>query len=257
MDNKEVKKLVSEARKHREYGQFAEALAILHQINNEFTDNVQYRYLLAATYYESMNVESALKYAEEAISLDPAYKEAYELIGDIYIKQDERERAIEYYEKGYHLDNHYTYIEEKLIQAYLKSGNYEKAIIICDNLISHVPVDISTAKSRMLTSTFMATVMYKGIAFIYLKRYKEAIQQMFNRKELNIKTNSPTYINQYRDDDESIFKMYSNLGDKIAAGQYRALLKEDYQLTDEEIRVLEEEAQNDIILKRQRYNIPF
>ncbi|WP_262903082.1 hypothetical protein [Sphingobacterium sp. GVS05A] len=40
MEEKEVKKLLSEAKKKRNYGEFAEALAILHHVNNDFPQNV-------------------------------------------------------------------------------------------------------------------------------------------------------------------------------------------------------------------------
>jgi len=255
MDTKEVKKLLAEARKNREYGQFAEALAILHQINNEFAGNVQYRYLLAATYYETWSTEAALKYAEEAIQLDPTYKETYELIGDIYDKQGDRKKAITNYEKAYQLDDQYIHIEEKLIQAYLKEREYEKVLTVCDHLIKHTPIDISSAKTRILTSIHMATVLYKAWALVYLKKYEEAIAELFNRREINARTNLPSYPGQYKDDDESIFKMYYKLQNPEKIEAYRALLIENYKLTEEEIKELEEDAKKDIILKRQKHNL--
>lgn len=257
MDDKELKKKLSEARKNREYGQFPEALAILHQISNEFPNNAQYRYLLAATYYESWNTDAALKYAEEALSIDPAHKESYELLGDIYGKQNDTEKAIANYEKAYQLDPQYLFVEEKLIKIYFKVENYKGVIHICDNLMSHVPIDKSTAKSRALTSIYLGTLLHKSYGFVYLKKYEEAIAGLLNRRKMNIELGLPTYAGQYKDDDESIFKMYYKLGNAEEINKYRELLKREYKISDEEIKVLEEDAKDDIIINRQKYNIPW
>jgi tetratricopeptide (TPR) repeat protein len=257
MDSKELKKILSEARKKREYGQFPEALAALHQVNNEFPDNAQYRYLLAATYYESGNTDAALKYAEEALSIDPEHKETYELLGDIYAKQDDTEKAIANYEKAYQLDSQYLFVEEKLIKIYFKVQNYEGVIHVCDNLMSHVPVDKSTAKSRALTSVYLGTLLHKSYGFIYLKRYEEAIAGLLNRRKMNIELGLPVYAGQYKNDDESIFKMYFKLGNTEETDKYRELLKREYKISDEELKILEEDAKGDIIINRQKHNIPW
>ncbi|MFV0531918.1 MAG: tetratricopeptide repeat protein [Flavobacteriales bacterium] len=252
MDDKEIKKQLVEAKKYRNNGYFAEALAILHQINNEFPKNITYHYLLAATYYESMNIEAGKRYAEEVMVLDPNFKENYELLGDIYEKEGKIEDAKDYYEKAYQLDSKYTTVEEKLIQIYLKTKNYEGVVHICDNMMSYIPIDTSSTKSRRLTSIYFGCVLYKGWALVYLKRYEEAIQEILRRKELNYQTKMPSFPHQYKDDDEALFKMYYQLKNVQKTEEYRKALKMEYNLMDDEILKLEEEAQKDIILFRQR-----
>jgi len=252
MDNKEVKKQLTEAKKFRSNGYFAEDLAILHQVNNEFPDNASYRYLLAATYYESMNTDAARRYAEETLSIDSNYKEAYELLGDISDKEGNLEKAQENYEKAYALDSQYTFVEEKLVQLYLKIKNYEGVVKVCDNMMSHIPVDVSTAKSRAQTSVYLGCLLYKSWALVYLKKYDEAIQEIENIKHMDDVVKLPNYPNKYKDDDEALFKMYYKLNIVNKTDEYRNLLKQGYKLTDEAIKKLEEEAQQDIILFRQR-----
>ncbi|MFP3596921.1 tetratricopeptide repeat protein [Chryseobacterium sp. SIMBA_029] len=252
MDSKEVKQQLSEAKKHKNNGYFAEALEILHQINNEFPNNPDYRYLLAATYYESMNTDAGKKYAEETLKIDSQYKQAYELLGDVYTKENNLGKAQENYEKASDLDIHYMTVDEKLIQLYLKTKNYEGVLRVCNNMMNYIHVDVSTAKSRALTSVYLGCVLYKGWALVYLKRYEEAINEIKRRKELNMQIKYPSYFNQYKDDDEALFKMYYQLKNTAKIGEYRKKMKEEYQLTNEEITKLEEEARQNIILFRQR-----
>lgn len=252
MEEKEVKKLLSEAKKKRNYGDFAEALAILHQVNNDFPENVTYRYLLASTYYESMNAEAAQRYVEEAIALDGSFKENYELLGDAYEKQGDIDKAIESYEKAYSMDNKYLSVSEKLIQLYLKTGNYEGVLTHCDMIMSYIPVDVSTAKARALTSIYFGCVLYKGWALVYLKRYEEAVHEIEREKQLHKETNAPSYRNQFKDNDEALYKLYIKLNILPKIEEYKGKLFNEYSCTPEHLKKLEAEADQDIILFRQR-----
>lgn len=255
MDPKAIKKQISEARKKRENGQFAEALDILHRLSDEFNGVAQYRYLLALTYFDSWKEELALKYAEEAILLDPHDKDPYELIGDIYTRQENFKRALGYYEKAHQLDEKNAYLEQKLIQGYIKEKDYEKLLAACNHLLSHVPIDVATTKARILTAIYSGTILYKTWALISLKRYEAAIAEFQYRRAVHQETRMPSYPNQYKDDDESLFKIYYKLGNVAQADFYRSLLKEQYQLQDVAIKDLEEEAQNNILLKQQKYGL--
>lgn len=252
MEEKEVKKLLSEAKKKRNYGEFAEALAILHHVNNEFSQNATYRYLLASTYYESMNIEAAKQYTEEAIQLDRAYKENHELMGDIFEKEVNLEKAKEFYEKAYELDHQYLTVIEKLIQLYLKIKNFEGVVKMCDNMMSLIPVDTSTAKSRALTSIYLGCILYKGWALVYLKQYENAISQIEEIKVMDKKTGLPNYPGMYKNEDESLFKLYYKLKNSEKAEEFRTLLANEYKYSKEDVRKLEAEADQDIILFRQR-----
>lgn len=252
MNEKEAKKLLSDAKKYRNNGEFAESLALLHQVNNEFPDNVTYRYLLAATYYESMSTDPAKRYIEEAIALDADFKENYELLGDIYQKEGDLEKAQTNYEKAYDLDSQYQTVGEKLIQLYLKTKNYEGVIKVCDNMMSYIPVDTSTAKSRSLTSVHLACILYKSWALVYLKDYSNAAKEIENIKKMDKETGLPTYPNMYKNEDEALFKLYYKLKNTEKTEEYRNLLTDDYKYGAEAIHKLEAEADKDIILFRQR-----
>lgn len=252
MDEKEVKKQLSEAKKKRYNGEFAEALAILHQINNDFPQNVTYRYLLASTYYESMNTEAAQRYTEEAIKLDENFKENYELLGDVFEKEGNIDKAIACYEKAYAFDHQYLAVSEKLIQLYLKTGNYEGVLAHCEEIMSYIPVDAATAKARALTSIYFGCNLYKGWALVYLNRYEEAIKEISGRRELHIQTKLPTYPNQYKDDDEELYKLYIKLNNLPKVKEYKDKLVGEYNYTEEHLKKLEAEANQDIILFRQR-----
>lgn len=258
MNEKEVKKQLSAAKKYRNNGDFAQALAILHQINNEYPENVTYRYQLAFTYYESyesMNTDAAKRYVEEAVALDANFKENYELLGDIYRKEEKLEKAKEYYEKAYELDSEYLTVGEKLIQLYLKMSNYEGVLEVCNRMMSYIPVDTSSAKAKALTSIYFGCVLYKGWALVYLNRYEEAIEEIKRIKELDIQTKLPSFFNQYKDDDEALFKMYYKLNNNPKISEYKEILRNEYKLNDENILALEEEARQDIILFRQRPDV--
>lgn len=252
MNDKEIKKQLSTAKKHRNNGEFAEALAILHQVNNEFSQNVIYRYLLASTYYESMNTEAARQYAEEAIQLDGTYKENYELMGDIFEKEGNLEQAKEFYEKAYELDHQYLTVSEKLVQLYLKTKNYEGVLNVCNMMMSYIPIDTSSMKARMLTSTYFACVLYKSWALVYLKRYDEAVEEIKRRKQLHLETKAPTFPNQYKDDDEALYKLYLKLNNVPKIEEYKSKLINEYGYTTERLEKLKIEADQDIILVRQR-----
>ncbi|WP_326983211.1 hypothetical protein VUJ46_01300 [Chryseobacterium sp. MYb264] len=255
MNEKEVKKYLSDARKHRSNGEFAESLALLHQVNNEFPENVTYRYLLASTYFESMSTEPAKKYVQEAIALDAGFKENYELLGDIYQKEGDVELARTNYEKAYDLDSHYISVNEKLIQIYLKIKNYEGVIKVCDHLMSIIPVDTSSAKARALTSIYLGCLLYRSWALVYLKDYESAVKQIEDIKTMDKETGVPSYPGMYKNEDESLFKLYYRLKNTEKAEHYRNLLREEYGYGEEAIRKLETEADQDIMLFRQRPEI--
>ncbi|MFP3802857.1 tetratricopeptide repeat protein, partial [Paraburkholderia sp. SIMBA_027] len=72
-----------------------------------------------------MNTDAGKKYAEETLKIDSQYKQSYELLGDVYTKENNLGKAQENYEKASDLDIHYMTVDEKLIQLYLKTKNYE------------------------------------------------------------------------------------------------------------------------------------
>jgi tetratricopeptide (TPR) repeat protein len=252
MNDKEVKKQLSEAKKYRNNGDFAESLAILHQINNEYPENVTYRYLLASTYYESMNTDAAQRYTQEAIALDSNFKQNYELLGDIYSKEGNLEKARENYEKAYQLDSQYLTVGEKLIQLYLKIKHYEGVVEVCNHMMSYIHVDPSTAKSRALTSIYLGCLLYKSWAQVYLKQYDNGIETIEAMKALENELKLPSYKHRFKNEDEALFKMYFKLTIPKKTEEYINILKSEYSYNEETIKKLEEEAQQDIILFRQR-----
>ncbi|WP_312336137.1 hypothetical protein [Sphingobacterium sp.] len=252
MDEKEVKKYLSNAKRFRKNGEFAESLVLLHQVNTEYPKNVTYRYLLAATYFESMNTESAKKHVLEAILLEPDFKENYELLGDIYQKEGAWEFAQVNYEKAYDLDSEYITVGEKLVQLYIRIKNYEGVVKVCDQMMSHIPLDTSNVKSRILTSIYLGCLLYKSWALVYLKRYEDAIRQFEEIKTKDKETGVPRYPGMHKEEDESLFKLFYKLKNTEKAEEYRRLLASEYKYGEEAISKLLTEADQDIILFRQR-----
>jgi tetratricopeptide (TPR) repeat protein len=252
MDNKEVKKILRDAKYSRDNGDFANALALLHALNNTFPAQATYRYLLAVTYYESRNLEAALLYAREALAIDQKHKETYELLGDIYTKLEDKDLAEENYLYAYQIDPEYTFVEEKLIDLYLDKKNYEAVVQICDNMMQHIPIDISTVKSRGLTMIYYGAVISKVMALIYLKNYIDAIDALLYWLDFQKKVKLPSSEEPYSFLDKdiyiSLFKMNYKLVNNEKTSEYKAILTEHYNVTQEEITALEKEAENDIIM---------
>ncbi|OXG07129.1 hypothetical protein BC749_102908 [Flavobacterium araucananum] len=256
MQNKEVKKILRDAKYSGDNGDFANALALLHALNNTFPAQATYRYLLAVTYYESRNLEAALLYAREALAIDEKHKETYELLGDIYTKLEDKDLAEENYLYAYQIDPEYTFVEEKLVNLYLKKENYDTVVKICDNMMRYIPIDISTVKSREFTMTYYGALIKKGMALIYLKKYPEAIDAMIYWLDLKIIIKSPSSDEAYsfinKDTYISVFKMYYKLKNKEKTSEYKKILTEHYNVTQEEITALEKEAENDIMMPQQK-----
>jgi len=72
-------------------------------------------------------------------------------------------------------------------------------------------------------------VLYKGWALVYLKRYQEACKEIERRKKLHAETNAPTFPNQFRDDDEALFKLYLKLDNSSKVNEYKEILKSAYK----------------------------
>ncbi|OXG07130.1 hypothetical protein BC749_102907 [Flavobacterium araucananum] len=256
MENKEVKKILRDAKYSRDNGDFANALALLHALNNAFPAQATYRYLLAVTYYEGRNLEAALLYAREALAIDEKHKETYELLGDIYTKLEDKNLAEENYLYAYQIDPEYTFVEEKLVNLYLKKENYDAVVKICDNMMRYIPIDISTVKSRGLTMIYYGALIKKGMALIYLKKYPEAIDALIYLIEFDKITKSPWSEDLYsfldRDEYISLFKMCFKLKNEEKTTEYKTIITEHYNVTQEEITALEKEAENDIMMPQQK-----
>jgi tetratricopeptide (TPR) repeat protein len=257
MENKEVKKILRDAKYSRDNGDFANALALLHALNNAFPAQATYRYLLAVTYYESRNLEAALRYAREALAIDEKHKETYELLGDIYTKLEDKDLAEENYLYAYQIDPEYTFVEEKLVNLYLKKENYDAVVKICDNMMRYIPIDISTVKSRGLTMIYHGALIKKRKALIYLKKYPEAIDALLYwldfKKLVKLPGSEEPYYLFDKEIYVSLFKMYYKLKNEGKTSEYKAILIEHYKVSDQEITALEKEAENDIMIIHQRY----
>jgi tetratricopeptide (TPR) repeat protein len=252
MENKEVKKILRDAKYSRDNGDFANALALLHALNNAFPAQATYRYLLAVTYYESRNLEAALLYSREALAIDEKHKETYELLGNIYTKLDDKDLAEENYLYAYQIDPQYTFVEEKLVDLYLDKENYEAVVKICDNMMRYIPIDISTVKSRGLTMIYYGALISKVMALTYLKKYPEAIDALLYWLDLKRIIKSPSSDEAYsfinKDIYISLFKMNYKLVNKEKTSEYKAILTEHYNVSDEELTGFEKEAENDIVM---------
>lgn len=120
--DKNIKKLLVEAKEYREKGLFDKVLGNLHQIVDEYPNNFQYKYLLASAYFEAGSEDSGEYYAKEIIEAEPNSKEALELLGLICVKNAKYEEIESYLKKAQNTDPDFHNARMSLTRLY-----YEEA----------------------------------------------------------------------------------------------------------------------------------
>jgi tetratricopeptide (TPR) repeat protein len=250
MTKTELKKQLSTARFHREYGQYPEALAILHQVVNEYPED-KYYYLLASTYFESGEQELALEYADKTLEINISNKETYELKGLIYEKQEELKQAENMYLKALDIDPDFFNARDKLIYLYyLKEKNYEKTIHQCDLVFSKYRFEIYKDNNPSILFQYFLTfgdVFYKS--YIHLNRYEDAIKILLEKKRVinYIVKGNENYI--LSSDDAILYKLYCILKDEKGIAEMKVRWKNYYQVSDSYISGMEKDAVQGYILK--------
>jgi tetratricopeptide (TPR) repeat protein len=250
MNKKEVNNLLLKAKKCREYGEFPEAIAILHQIVNEHPEDV-YCYLLASTYFETREIELAMEYAEKALEINDKNKEAYELKGIIFEKEDELEKAEEMYLKALEIDYDFYEVRDRLVQLYLwKQERYLDVIKQCEFVFSYKKFDFSTRKKLTDSIKWEVSFSYPLYhSYIHLREYEKAIKVLLKYKEFTEKAGVSGNYNLHRED-ELLYKLYFVTNNKAGTEEYRDRWMNFYKIKKERLDMMEKEAMSGIILRR-------
>jgi len=253
MNKKELKKKLSEAKQYRYYAQYAEALAILHQIVAEYPEVVYY-YLLASTYYESGESEPTLQYTNAAIEVNPQYKEAYELKGLVYEKAEDYTQAEQMYLKALEIDPGFMNSRKQLIDIYyFKQERYEDVIEQCNQFPLKYKFETYKDKIPYYMQWFTPYNIRLHSSYILLNKYLEAIKVLNEYKEvLHFYYENENYT--LADTDEILYKLYFLLKDGQGLSEIKDKYKNYYKVNDRYIQAIEKDADQGYILNTNSEN---
>ena len=256
MNKRELKKKLSEAKQYRYYAQYAETLAILHQIVAEYPEAVYY-YLLAATYLEAGEKDLAMQYLDEALNIDTNHKEAYELKAKVYESEKKYNEAEQMYLKALEIDPDFFNARKGLVDLYFKKEkNYEETIQQCEFVFNRY--ELETFNEYELKIKYDWFISFKNplySAYVYKGRYNDAIRVLNRDKEV-IKE----YIGKGKDSytlasqDRILYKLYYLLKSESKLNEFRERWKNYYRMSDSYILGLEKDAEQGYILNTNRNN---
>ncbi len=137
MTDKELGKLLRKAYKERLCGDNAEALAIYYRINNEYPDNITYIGLLAGTYYEEKEYDTALEYCDKADEIDPDNPNTLNLRGLIAYDKGDKESTEKYYRKALEKAPLLVDCRSELINLLFKEERYNEVVEQCQFVLEN------------------------------------------------------------------------------------------------------------------------
>lgn len=222
-------------------------MALLHLIVKNYPEAIYY-YLLASTYYESGEAELALQYADTALTVDSDYKEAYELKGLIYEKEENYPQAEQMYLKALMIDPDFMTVREHLIDIYFfKQERYEDTIVQCNLFPDKYKFEAYKEKApRFLTWT----TLYKArmsCSYIYLKNYREAIKVINEYIEVIHFYFGEKEEYTLSDEDAILYKLYYLLKDRDGLARMKKKWKEYYEVGDKYLYSMEKDAEQGYI----------
>jgi len=250
MNKKELKRKLSEAKQYRYYTQYAEALAILHQIVAEYPEAVYY-YLLAATYLEAGEKDLTMQYLDEVLNIDTNYKGAYELKAKVYESEKKYNKAEQMYLKALDIDPDFFNSRDGLICMYWHEvKDYEKTIQQCEFVFDKY--NSYVFKEDELKDKFQWIGAFKSPAvesYVHLKRYDDAIKLLLRyKKVIRDYVGKGNDENTLTSEDRFLYKLYYLLGYKEKLEEQRKLWKEHYKASDSEILGMEKDTEQGYIL---------
>jgi tetratricopeptide (TPR) repeat protein len=249
MKEKELKSLLRKAKECRNEGRYPETLSILHQIVAEYPKDVYY-YLLASTYFEVREIEPALEYADKALEINDKNKEACELKGIIFEKEEEWEKAEEMYLKALEIDYDFFEARSHLLTLYFqKQKRYEDTIKQCEFVLSYRKFDATTHKVINENFKWIGFFCCCYISYILLQRYEDAITLILKYKDVQEKAKILTgrWLHY---EDELLYKLYWVTNNKEGIEAYRDRWLNFYEMEKEQLDIWEKEAMNGIIARQ-------
>lgn len=230
--NKEIESLLIEAQLYRNSKRYDKALSNLHKLIEECPKNLNYRYLLAATYFETINIEASKEYAEQILEKDPKYKEALELLGTIAIREKQYSKAETYLNEAISIDQDFYSARQSLIELYDKYLPDDNLLEYhCKYMLQHRDKErdkLSVKKIKEIRFNWLVYVTYALIrALARQHKFEEAInllrEYLNEYKVIQKRYNPLENISQYGD----LYKFYYLNGDKKELEKF----KEEFRQT--------------------------
>lgn len=231
--NKKIESLLLEAEFYRNSRIYDKALLSLHKLIQECPKNVNYKYLLAATYLEATNIEAAKDYAEQILKENPKHKESLELLGIIAIEEKNYSKAKMYLKEALAIDPDFHSARQNLIELYDKylpdDNKLEKH---CKYMLTHREPDrykLPVKKLKEIQFNWLIYVNYTLVrALARQHKFEEAIryvrEDISGYKAIQRKYNPIDNINQYGD----IYQFYYLMGDKKKLEEFKQEYKNIY-----------------------------
>lgn len=215
-----------------------EAISILHQITNKYPQD-NYFYLLASTYLEAGSIDTALEYADKTLKINDKNKEAYELKGIIFEEQKKIEEAEKMYLKA--LDIDFYEPRNRLVELYLEQKRYDDVIRQCEFVLSYKEFDFSTQKKLIESTAWEAFVLRLSMAYIKTEQYNDAIRSILKYKELETQAGVFDKYGLF-DSDVDLYKLYLLTNNVEGITGYRDLLLNHYEISEDDLKIIEKEA---------------
>lgn len=252
MTEQEVQKLLQKIAKEKMFGEPEMALAYLNQLHQEFPKEKKYLGLLASSYYELWEFDTAKEYIKEAFELDPEYWQMYELLGMMAYLEKDKEQAESYYFKALAIKPDCIYIRLRLMQMYYEDEKYEQIIEQGDYIFTTtIPDRLNYTKEKrkkLDNEVFLSTVYFFYYqSLIQLNRYKEAITILEDfKKFMTPVTTDPYYFDRV---DDLFFKLYYLEGNKKKIEYYKDRWLNLYNMPISFIKGLEQDAKQGYIIQ--------
>jgi tetratricopeptide (TPR) repeat protein len=232
MRRNKIEQLLLAAKTYRESGRIAETLATLSQIVDNCPDEIKYKYLLAATFFEAEGYDDAEFYAFQVIEKDENAKESLALLGLIHAHEEKYEEAETFFKKALAIDPDFHNARFNLIKLYdERLSNDEELIKNGYYMCEHRDTDkeLLSVKKRLAILfewyTYVLAVMIRACA--RQKRYREVIELCENHIAFydlcHKKTPSPSeHLSEYG----NIYKAYYLLNDNEGLEAFKKSQKE-------------------------------
>lgn len=254
MKKKQIDKLLSEAKKYREKGDFSNVVALLHQIVESSSDNLIYRYLLAATYFEAGREDEAKKYAAEIITEESDSKEALELSGLIckvewlnFLDNDTPkakkcfDEALLFFNRALDIDADFHNARMNLINLYreyvvrnqpVKQEYYKEIEKHCTYMLANRDTNRDSLsrkeKERIYFNWYASVSSFLKFVLFSQHKYKEIIPVVEDYVNFATMANKKVdlfwFINEYG----TVYKAYYLSGDMIGLDKFKKELQEKY-----------------------------
>lgn len=248
MNKKELKIKLGEAKYYRNHARYADAIALLHQIVEAYPET-KYFYLLGGTYLEAGENDLALQYLDEALAIDPTYKNAYELKAKAYENKKEYLLAEQMYLKALDIDPDFFNARDSLVDLYWhKLKDYAKTIEQCEYVYNRQHI-YTFPKEEFPKKDRWFSAFYPALRKSYLveKRYDDLLK-VFDRKKYIM----DHYMGGEEDllfssEDRILYKLYYLWDNQEKLNELTLKFKEYYHVSNKFLQSMQKDAEQGYI----------